>query len=97
MDPLFLEMLNHRMYMFDYGFHDGLNKPPCITPEMLKKNKLKMTASEMLLFVRLFGIFVGDVIDENNEFWQLFLLLHDIFDIIQAKSFHQTLIMSYKL
>lgn len=85
LDPLFLEMLNYRMYMFDYGSHDGLNKPPCITPEILNKNKLKMTASEMILFVRLFGIFVGDVIDENDEFWQLYLLLHDIFNIIQAK------------
>lgn len=85
LDPLFLEMLNNRMYMFDYGSYDGLNKPPCITPEILDKNKLKMTASEMILFVRLFGIFIGDVIDENDEFWQLYLLLHDIFNIIQAK------------
>lgn len=46
-----------------------------------------MTASEMILFVRLFGIFVGDVTDENDEFWQLYLLLHDIFNIIQAKKF----------
>lgn len=54
LDPLFLETLNYRMYMFDYGSHDGLNKPPCINPEILNKNKLKMTVSKMILFVRLY-------------------------------------------
>lgn len=85
LEPLFLEMLNSRMSLFDYSPYDSLNKPPYIIPETLNKNKLKMTASEMLLFVRLFGIFVGDLVDENDEFWQLYLLLHDIFDIILAK------------
>jgi len=85
LDPLFLEMLNFRMYMFDYGPYDSLNKPSRIIPETLNKKKLKMTASKMILFVRLFGIFIGDVVDENDEFWQLYLLLHDIFSIIQAK------------
>lgn len=85
LDRLFLEMLNCRMSMFNYGPYDSLNKPPIIIPETLEKNKLKMTASEMILFVRLFGIFVGDVVHEKDEFWQLYLLLHDIFDIIQAR------------
>lgn len=85
LDPLFLQILNYRMYMFDYGSDNGINKPPCITPEILGKSKLKMTASEMMLFVRLFGIFVGDIADENDEFWQLYLLLYDIFSIIQTK------------
>lgn len=54
--------------MFDYGPYDSLNKPSCITPETLNKNKLKMTANEMILFVRLFGIFFGDIVDEKDEF-----------------------------
>ena len=57
----------------------SLNKPLNITSEMLCKSKLKMIASEMILLVRLFGIFTGDLVDKQDEFWQLYLLLHDIF------------------
>ncbi|XP_011858483.1 PREDICTED: uncharacterized protein LOC105556038 [Vollenhovia emeryi] len=85
LDPLFIETLNCRINMFDYGPYDSLNKPRCITLEMLEKSKLKMTANEMSVLVRLFGIFIGDLVHENDEFWQLYLLLHDIFSIIQAK------------
>lgn len=84
LNPLILGKLNYRMNMFDYG-SDRLNKPPSITPETLNKKKLKMTANEMFFIIHLFGIFIGDMVDENDEFWQLYLLLHDIFSINQAK------------
>ncbi|XP_070517896.1 uncharacterized protein [Cardiocondyla obscurior] len=63
-----LEILNNRMLMFDYGPKDSLNKPPRIYIDHLKKNKLKFTGSEMLCFVRLFGIFVGDLVCEDNPY-----------------------------
>lgn len=85
LDPLFLETLNYRMNLFHYGPYDNLNKPPCITFDTLNKNKLKMTANEMNVFVRLFGIFIGDMVDEKDQFWQLYLMLHEIFSIIMAK------------
>jgi len=65
------------MYTFDYGI-DGDNKPPSITLNRLSTKKLKLTGSEMFTFVKLFGVFVGDLVEEEDEFWQLYLLLHDI-------------------
>lgn len=85
LDPLALETLNCRMYMFDYG-HDVNNKPPSVTRENLNKKKLKMTASEMTAFVRYFGLFVGDMVSEDDEYWHMYLHLYDIFDIFQSKN-----------
>ncbi|XP_070529955.1 uncharacterized protein [Cardiocondyla obscurior] len=66
-----LEILNNRMLMFGYGPKDSLNKPPRIY--------------KMLCFVRLFGIFVGDLVYEDNPYWQLYLLMRQILDVILAK------------
>lgn len=84
LDPLSLETLNCRMYMFDYGC-DVNNKPPSVTRENLDKKKLKMTASEMTVFVRYFGLFVGDLVPEDDEYWHMYLHLYDIFDIFQSR------------
>ncbi|XP_011866318.1 PREDICTED: uncharacterized protein LOC105561171 [Vollenhovia emeryi] len=80
-----LEFLNNRMLMFDYGSKQSSNKPPCISTDHLKKKKLKMTGSEILCFVRLFGVIVGDLVYEDNPYWQLYLLMRQILDIILAK------------
>lgn len=50
------------------------------------KTKLKMTGTEMFTFVKLFGVLIGDLIDEDNEYCHLYFYLHDIVSIIQAKS-----------
>jgi len=85
-----LEHLNNRMLMFDYGPKHSINKPPCITTDSLfKKQKLKMTGSEILCFVRLFGVIVGDLVNEENQFWQLYLLLRQIMDIVLAKRLYK--------
>lgn len=85
-----LENLNNRLLMFDYGPKHSINKPSCITADCLfKKRKLKMTGSEILCFVRLFGIIVGDLVDEENQFWQLYLLLRQIMDIVLAKRLYK--------
>lgn len=88
LDPLSLETLNSRMYMFDYG-QDANNKPPSVTRENLDKKKLKMTASETTVFVRYFGLLVGDMVPEDDEYWNMYLHLYDIFDIFQSR--HLTL------
>lgn len=46
-----IDKLNNRIELFDYGSIDIRNRPTLITSETLKgkRNKLKMSASEMLL------------------------------------------------
>lgn len=34
-----------------------------------------MTSSEILCFIRLFGVIVGDLVNEDNPYWQLYLLM----------------------
>jgi len=34
----------------------------------LKRKKLKMTDSEMLCFVRYFGVIIGDLVNEDNPY-----------------------------
>ena len=82
-----LETLNNRVLMFHYGPIDCSNKPPYISEHSLKKKnrKLKMTATEMLCFVKLFGVIVGDLVSSTNRFWKLYILLRQILDIALAK------------
>lgn len=82
----FLNILNGRLYSFDYGV-DNDNRPPLINVEKLRsKSKLKMTGAEMCLFVRVFGILVKDMVPDKDEFFQLYLLLNDIMSISRAKA-----------
>jgi len=72
------------MYFFDYGL-DSDNKPPSILLKALQGSKLKMTGCEMFTFVRLFGVFAGDLASEDDEYWRLYTILHDILLICFSK------------
>lgn len=45
-----------------------------------------MTASEMLCFVKFLGLLIGDLIPENDTFWQLYILLRRIIDILLSRT-----------
>ena len=76
-----LEILNARIRSFNYG--SNTNKPPEILLNRLKGNlTLKMSAAEMLCFVRYFGLIIGDLIPELDEHWKLFKYLRQILDIL---------------
>lgn len=57
-----IDKLNNRIELFDYGSIDIRNRPTLIASETLKGkgNKLKMSASEMLCFVKNLGLIIGD-------------------------------------
>lgn len=78
-----LETLNDRVQNFDYGFDIG-NKSSIITFDHIRAEKLRMSASEMLFFVRHFGLMIGDLVPEIEEIWQLYICLVQILDIITA-------------
>ena len=76
-----LETLNMRIENFDFG--PTSNKPPQITMSRILNNvTLKMSASEMLTFVRYFGLIVGDLIPEDDTHWKLYSYLRQIIDIL---------------
>jgi len=77
-----LETLNNRIIYFDYGPVESNNAVPQIKKEHLIAGKLKFSASEMLCFVRYFGLMLGDLVPEDTESWHLYLKLKSIVDIV---------------
>lgn len=57
-----LELLNQRIKSHDYGQSFSKNKPLEITHDLLMKDKLKYSASEMYCFIMNFNCLVGDFI-----------------------------------
>ncbi|KMQ89723.1 hypothetical protein RF55_10617 [Lasius niger] len=77
-----LETLNNRIIYFDYGPVELSNAVPQIKKEHLTTGKLKFSASEMLCFIRYFGLMLGDLVPEDAESWHLYLKLKSIVDIV---------------
>ncbi|CAG5085110.1 Protein of unknown function [Cotesia congregata] len=93
-----LSELNDRLTMYDYGPIDCSNKPPLIREEDIKnESKLKMTASELTTFVKLFGILIKDLVDKSNPCWDLYVLLPEIFDFTLAKKVTKEQILELNL
>ncbi|CAH0546898.1 unnamed protein product [Brassicogethes aeneus] len=78
-----LNALNSKIESFDYG--SETNIPPKIREDDLKKKSIKMSASEMLTFISLLNLMIGPWIPENNTYWQLYLTLRKILEIILDK------------
>lgn len=79
-----LQTLNAKIETFEYGA--VFNKPPTISEINLKKNNIKMSASEMLCFVTFLGPMIGHLIPKDSSHWQLYICLRNILDIILHKS-----------
>lgn len=80
-----LQFLNCRIKNFDYGPTERADRPPQIYFNSLKsKMKLKMSASEMLCFVRYFALIIGHIIPEDDEYWPLYMYLRQIIAIVTS-------------
>lgn len=78
-----LQTLNLRIQNFNFGPTGNSNKPPAISlNRLLKTVTLKMSAAEMLNFVKYFGLIIGDKVPKNDRHWQLFLYMRRILDIL---------------
>lgn len=81
-----LDHLNDRIKFFKFNEADLGNLFPQIKYEHLKKQKIIMSASEMLAFVVYFGFIIGDMVPENEPSWKIFILIHKILDILLSRS-----------
>ncbi|KAF0769834.1 Uncharacterized protein FWK35_00006348 [Aphis craccivora] len=59
--------LNNRIQCFNYGPVENQNRPPFLSVEFLKTNKIKMSATEMLCFTRHLGLLIGDLVPTDSE------------------------------
>lgn len=79
-----LEFLNSRIKDFDYGTNEASIPPPTISSKSNQGIHLRMSASEMLCFVRYFGLIIGDRVPDDNECWKLYKYLRQILDILTS-------------
>nr|XP_054757254.1 uncharacterized protein LOC129263367 [Lytechinus pictus] len=78
-----LELLNGRITSYDYGFTDKCNKPTCFTEKDLRSpNAAGQTAAQMWCIMRHFCLMMGDCVEEDNQYWEVILLLIECMDII---------------
>lgn len=81
---LSLDTLNNQIFYFDYGPTESGNAVPCINKEHLLSGKLRFSFTEMLYFVRYFGLMIGDLIPKEDDCWLLYVKLKSIVDIVIA-------------
>jgi hypothetical protein len=80
-----LMTLNHRLQTFDYGYHDQSNKIPVVTS--VDVEMWSFDACQLWSATRTLSLAVGDLVtDENDDIWQLYLLLRNILDLILSPS-----------
>lgn len=77
-----LNKLNDRKKSFNYGEIEIGNISPAITKSNLDNFHLKMTAREMMSFVHLFPLMIGDYVPDDDEVWLFLLNLLEIIDIL---------------
>ncbi|KAB0790251.1 hypothetical protein PPYR_15412, partial [Photinus pyralis] len=79
-----LEILNGRLFSFNYG-PDRSSKPCAIQSISARQCRLKLSSAEMLVFLRYFGLLVGDLVPATEESWSLYLKLRQILDILLSR------------
>lgn len=77
-----IETLNVRKQMFNYGEIEIGNFSCEINLTHLNNHHLKMTAREMMTFVHLFPLMVGDLVPQDDEVWIFLLSLIEIIEIL---------------
>ncbi|KAH9642468.1 hypothetical protein HF086_007600 [Spodoptera exigua] len=81
-----LTVLNNRIHNFDYG-PDCRNQPCTLAMDHLVHRNVRMTASEMLTFLRYFGLLVGEFVPREDETWKLYKKLKIELDIVLSTAF----------
>lgn len=84
-DQLFtLELLNHWISCFNYGYGNEKNKPSVILNLRTSDNAVKQTASQMWCLLQVLPLLVVDLVDKRSQHWHLFILLREICSIVFA-------------
>ncbi|XP_025200474.1 uncharacterized protein LOC112598290 [Melanaphis sacchari] len=83
-DQVGVDLLNDRIFAFDYGPEN--NKPCMISMDHINVGKMKQSASEMLSFIRYFGLLIGDFVPTGEPIWDLYLTLRRVLDITLSTS-----------
>lgn len=82
-----LTQLNILIQSFPFDKNEK-NKPVEISQIHLKHKRLQMSSAEMITFVNYLGLIIGHLIDRENKYWNLYLVLKRIISIVTATAIH---------
>lgn len=89
-----MDILNTKISYFNHQYHsDAGNKIPEIKVEQIKKSFLIVSASEMYSLVIYFGLIIGDLVPEDDEIWNFYLLLYELLEISFGHLFNDNVIL----
>lgn len=80
-----LEIINSKIKCFDYGPNEK-DKPVEISSKQLKNKSINLYASQMLTLVKFLPLILGNSIPSDNKYWEWFLILRKLFDILFSNS-----------
>ena len=80
-----INFLNARIASFNYSFIDAPNKPNLIIINADKSLKMKNKAAKFSCLFRLLSFIIGDKVPVKNKYWELYLILSQIVDIIYSR------------
>lgn len=85
-----LEYLNYRKKGFNYGDSEIGNMSPPL--KFIKSNKLKinMSSREMQNFVHFFPLLVGDLVPENDIYWEFLINFIELLDLLLLPKFNDS-------
>ena len=83
-----LGIVNNRLSSFSYGFVDKKNKPSPIQQSAISNpwGSSGQKAAQMKCLALYLPLIIGDLISEESDVWEMFLLLLDIYKIVVAPS-----------
>jgi hypothetical protein len=94
-----LAKLNSRIAFFGYGCTDKKARPTAISKlgNLLDRNlSLKQRAMQFYCLFRLLPLMIGDLVPAGNAYWELYLELREIADLLFAQRWTVAMIESYK-
>jgi len=79
--------LNNRIGTFDIGISELNNQIPFLKREKLNNYCLGFSATQVMRFMKYFGLIIGDLVPPDDSHWKLYLFLRAITDILNARYF----------
>ncbi|XP_052126776.1 uncharacterized protein LOC127750137 [Frankliniella occidentalis] len=93
-----IETLIDRVKGFDFGPNEVGNKPPTckFSASSLSDCSLNLSAAEWLCLGRSLGIMIGDLVQETNQVWRLYVIINEII-LICSSPFYEVGVENYLL
>ncbi|KAE8743270.1 hypothetical protein FOCC_FOCC011150 [Frankliniella occidentalis] len=88
----------HLWERFDFGPNEVGNKPPTckFSASSLSDCSLNLSAAEWLCLGRSLGIMIGDLVQETNQVWRLYVIINEII-LICSSPFYEVGVENYLL